>query len=79
MAHAPRNTLVGGIGRLGRAAVFKKRALYKRQKTATVKAAEPKATTVTKTVGGDKNGKRDCASLYLTPPYHVLTQYMVQS
>ena len=56
MAHAPRNTQVGGIGRLGRAAVFKKRALYKRKKAATVKAAEPKPATVTKDIGGDKNG-----------------------
>lgn len=32
MAHAPRNSMVGGIGRLGRAAVYKKRALYKRTK-----------------------------------------------
>jgi large subunit ribosomal protein L6e len=46
--------MVGGIPRLGRAAVYKKRALYKRKKNATAAKAEPKAATKTKQVGGDK-------------------------
>ncbi|KNC85318.1 large subunit ribosomal protein L6e [Sphaeroforma arctica JP610] len=56
--HAPRNSnLAFGVNRLGRAAVYKKRALYRRKKTTqnTEKAAP--ATTKTKEIGGDKNGK----------------------
>lgn len=57
-AHTPRNSLLpGGISRLSRTAVYKKRALYKRKKVA-VKAKKTDApTTKTKPVGGDKNGK----------------------
>merc|ERR1712137_130815 len=56
--HAPRNsTLPGGISRFGRAAVYKKRALYKRKKVATKAAVKDAVTTKVKPIGGDKNGK----------------------
>jgi len=56
--HASRNsTLPGGVSRLGRATVYKKKALYKRKKVATKPAAKDAATTKVKQVGGDKNGK----------------------
>lgn len=57
-AHTPRNKLLpGGVSRLSRTAVYKKRALYKRKKVP-VKAKKVEGqTTKTKPVGGDKNGK----------------------
>merc|ERR1719419_148254 len=58
-AHVPRNSILpGGISRFGRAAVFKKRALYKKKKVATKAAIKNAATTKVKPVGGDKNGKQ---------------------
>jgi len=58
MAHSSRNSiLAGGISKLSRSAVYKKKALYKRKKQAAVKAASVAATaTITKPVGGDNNG-----------------------
>merc|ERR1712127_1023104 len=56
--HAPRNSnLAFGVNRLGRAAVYKKRALYRRKKTVQSTDKPEKATTKTKEIGGDKNGK----------------------
>ena len=57
-AHTPRNSLLpGGISRLSRTAVYKKRALYKRKKVAVKAKKTDEQTTKTKPVGGDKNGK----------------------
>ena len=62
--HAPRNsTLPGGISRLGRAAVYGKRALYKRKKVAKKPASKDTASTKVKQVGGDKNGKQRTVAL----------------
>merc|ERR1719370_1597935 len=56
---ASRNTtLSGGVSKLSRSAVYRKRALYKRNKTATAPAAKAKPeTTKVKPIGGDKNGQ----------------------
>ena len=48
--------LVPGIGRLSRTQVKDRRGLHKGLKTATKPAAEETAATISKTVGGEKNG-----------------------
>ncbi|KAI9145380.1 ribosomal protein L6e-domain-containing protein [Paraphysoderma sedebokerense] len=58
MPHASRNAFVApGVGRFSRSAVYAKKALYKRKKTAVKPAVAKVATTKTVTVGGAKNGK----------------------
>ena len=58
VAHKPRNTILpGGIPKLGRAAVYRKRALYKRKKNAKPSKEEPKPHFKTKIVQGQTNGK----------------------
>merc|ERR1712034_245784 len=58
MAKCRNSPLDGGISRLSRSAVYRKRALYKRKKAGTVKAAKATAeTTKVKPIGGDKNGQ----------------------
>lgn len=70
-AHVPRNSILpGGISRFGRAAVFKKRALYKRKKVATKAAIKKAATTKVKPVGGDKNGKERTVPLTKESRYY---------
>ena len=55
--HKSRNsTLPGGVPKLSRSAVYKKRALYKRKKVQTKPSVEPVATHKTKQVQGEKNG-----------------------
>jgi large subunit ribosomal protein L6e len=50
MGHSPRNsTLPGGVERLSRSAVYRKKALYKRKKVAAKVAAKTNPLTVTKT------------------------------
>ena len=57
VAHTPRNsTLPGGVPKLSRCAVYKKRALYKRKKVQTKPSVELAPTHKTKTVHGEKNG-----------------------
>ena len=57
MGHTPRNTtLAGGVSRLSRTAVYKKRALYKRKHT--VVAAAPKKGAETKVKTFNKTEKR---------------------
>merc|ERR1739848_808295 len=57
-AHSSRNTILpGGVSKNSRTAVYKKRALYKRKKVGVKKAATEQTTgTITKQIGGDKNG-----------------------
>merc|ERR1712226_982313 len=58
MAKCRNSPLDGGISRLSRSAVYRKRALYKRKKTGTVAASKTVAeTTKVKPIGGDKNGQ----------------------
>ena len=55
--HSARNSLLpGGISRLSRSAVYKKRALYKRKKVAVKAKKAVTVLTKTKKVGGEKNG-----------------------
>merc|ERR1711977_809870 len=56
---ASRNTtLAGGISKLSRSAVYRKRALYKRKKVGAAPAAKVEAEkTKVKPIGGDKNGQ----------------------
>jgi len=57
MARCPRNkALPGGVSKLSRSAVYRKKAIYKRKKTTTTKVAKPAAAPKTKTIGGAKNG-----------------------
>ena len=57
VAHKPRNSMLpGGVPKLSRSAVYKKRALYKRQKVQSKASVEPAATHKTKQVQGEKNG-----------------------
>ena len=59
MVKASRNSpLDGGISRLSRSAVYRKRALYKRKKVAAVAPVKAEAEkTKVKPIGGDKNGR----------------------
>ena len=55
--HSARNSLLpGGISRLSRSAVYKKRALYKRKKVAVKAKKAVTVLTKVKKVGGEKNG-----------------------
>ena len=56
-AHKSRNSLLpGGIPKLSRSAVYRKRALYKRAKVQTPATVQLKETHKTKEVQGEKNG-----------------------
>merc|ERR1712176_559164 len=56
MGKSRNSTLPGGVPKLSRSAVYKKRALYKRAKVQTKPSVEPAATHKTKQVQGEKNG-----------------------
>jgi len=68
MAHAARNAkIAGGIMKFSRSKMYHKKAAFVKNKTAVKKVAAAKATTVTKEIGGEKNGEKRVVQLQKTP------------
>eukprot|EP00794_Sanderia_malayensis_P014370 gene14370-15868_t len=70
-AHSSRNsTIGGGISRLSRSAVYRKRALYKRKKTGVKKTIAEVAKTKVKPIGGEKNGNERTVPINREPRFY---------
>merc|ERR1712212_891130 len=71
MAPSRNTTLSGGISKLSRSAVYRKRALYKRKKAAAAPAPKVEAeTTKVKPIGGDKNGQERVVPIQNEPRFY---------
>merc|ERR1712203_776090 len=71
MAPSRNTALSGGISKLSRSAVYRKRALYKRKKVAAAPAPKVEAeTTKVKPIGGDKNGQQRVVPLQKEPRFY---------
>jgi len=68
MAHAARNSLInGGIMRFSRSKMYHKKAAFVKNKKAEKKVAVTKTATLTKEIGGEKNGEKRVVQLQKTP------------
>merc|ERR1712212_362492 len=68
MAHAARNVKInGGIMRFSRSKMYHKKAAFVKTKAAVKKVAAAKAGTVTKEIGGEKNGEKRVVQLQKMP------------
>merc|ERR1711936_1377450 len=71
MAPSRNTTMSGGISKLSRSAVYRKRALYKRKKVAAAPAPKVEAeTTKVKPIGGDKNGQERVVPIQKEPRFY---------
>ncbi len=68
---SPRNTVLpGGVPKLSRSAVYRKKAIYKKKKTVVAKKPEAVAAFKTVTVGGEKNGKTRTVAVQKASRYY---------
>lgn len=68
MVHAPRNTkIAGGIMRFSSSKMYHKKAAFVKNKKAEKKVVVKPTTTITKEVGGEKNGEKRVVQLAKTP------------
>lgn len=68
MAHAARNVKInGGIMRFSRSTMYHKKAAFIKNKKVEKKAAAVQATTLTKDIGGEKNGEKRVVQLQKMP------------
>ncbi|RCH99401.1 hypothetical protein CU097_015437 [Rhizopus azygosporus] len=71
MSHAPRNSFIApGVSRYSRSAVYSKKALYKRKKTAVAAPAQQAAADKTVEVKGAKNGGKRVVPAQKAPRFY---------